>query len=462
MPSDPHVPQWSMNPLMFVVLAVSVGVVVLLLSGVVPQLEPVAPEPSVTAAAPAADVAPDTPVAADSQVAEAAEVLAVVPKIDLVRVEADGTAVVAGQAEPRARISVVLDGETLAQADADDGGDFAVFLTIAPDDAPRILWLMAETDAGETVESSETVVIAPRPAIVPEIAADAEADAAGEELAQADATDPVVDETTETEADDLTASSGSEPAVAPEDAAAEPEPALADAATEPSGMPEPDSEAAVEMAEMVEESAAPDATPDAAVEAEAMAVSPEDVAVAEPAAPRLLMNDSSGVRVLDASPLNDPAALRVDTIDYGADGAVVVRGQAGAPGAVRATLDGEPKAEGTADVVGGWTLSLPDVVPGTYALEIERVDDDGQVLARAELPFTREPAAEVEAALTAEPVRVVTVERGATLWAIARDRYGDGTRYVQVFEANRDKISDPDLIYPGQILTLPDDPAAAQ
>ena len=49
-----------------------------------------------------------------------------------------------------------------------------------------------------------------------------------------------------------------------------------------------------------------------------------------------------------------------------------------------------------------------------------------------------------------------TVQPGSTLWAIARDRYGEGEMYVRVFEANKDKIRDPDLIYPGQIFTVPE------
>jgi nucleoid-associated protein YgaU len=63
------------------------------------------------------------------------------------------------------------------------------------------------------------------------------------------------------------------------------------------------------------------------------------------------------------------------------------------------------------------------------------------------------PAAE-PAAAAAAPI-TITVQPGFTLWAIARDTYGDGVLYVQVFEANRDKIKDPDLIYPGQVFTVP-------
>lgn len=53
-------------------------------------------------------------------------------------------------------------------------------------------------------------------------------------------------------------------------------------------------------------------------------------------------------------------------------------------------------------------------------------------------------------------VTAVTVQPGNTLWALARENYGEGIRYVQLFEANRDKIRDPDLIYPGQVFDIPE------
>jgi len=47
------------------------------------------------------------------------------------------------------------------------------------------------------------------------------------------------------------------------------------------------------------------------------------------------------------------------------------------------------------------------------------------------------------------------VSRGESLWRISRITYGDGTRYAIVYRANRDRIRDPNLIHPGQILVLP-------
>lgn len=48
-----------------------------------------------------------------------------------------------------------------------------------------------------------------------------------------------------------------------------------------------------------------------------------------------------------------------------------------------------------------------------------------------------------------------TVEKGDTLWAVATKAYGDGTKYTAIFEANKPMLSDPDKIYPGQVLRIP-------
>ena len=52
----------------------------------------------------------------------------------------------------------------------------------------------------------------------------------------------------------------------------------------------------------------------------------------------------------------------------------------------------------------------------------------------------------------------ITVQPGFTLWGIAKQELGEGVMYVQVFNANKDQIKNPDLIYPGQVFTLPSAP----
>ncbi|MEM8963315.1 MAG: peptidoglycan-binding protein LysM [Acidobacteriota bacterium] len=48
-----------------------------------------------------------------------------------------------------------------------------------------------------------------------------------------------------------------------------------------------------------------------------------------------------------------------------------------------------------------------------------------------------------------------TVERGDTLSAIAKEHYGKASLYMVIFEANKPMLSDPDKIYPGQVLRIP-------
>lgn len=48
-----------------------------------------------------------------------------------------------------------------------------------------------------------------------------------------------------------------------------------------------------------------------------------------------------------------------------------------------------------------------------------------------------------------------TVEKGDTLWAISKKSYGNGSKYMAIFEANKPMLSDPDKIYPGQKLRIP-------
>ena len=161
---------------------------------------------------------------------------------------------------------------------------------------------------------------------------------------------------------------------------------------------------------------------------------------------------------------------------------------------------------------------MPPIAPGIYTLRADQLAADGSVSARFETPFKREtqdalaaatqtpdnavdvavaepqpatatavanaapvaepvakplveataepaPAAQSDAPAAAEPVITaeaapappvsITVQPGFTLWGIASKQFGDGVMYVQVFEANKDKIRDPNLIYPGQVFVIP-------
>jgi nucleoid-associated protein YgaU len=82
---------------------------------------------------------------------------------------------------------------------------------------------------------------------------------------------------------------------------------------------------------------------------------------------------------------------------------------------------------------------------------IESVDDQMTV---------KEPAKveqEVEVEQENEPVaQFYTVEKGDTLGGIAKKFYGNAGKYPVIFEANKPMLKNPDLIYPGQSLRIPE------
>ncbi|WP_444462472.1 LysM peptidoglycan-binding domain-containing protein [Rhodobacter capsulatus] len=158
--------------------------------------------------------------------------------------------------------------------------------------------------------------------------------------------------------------------------------------------------------------------------------------------------------------------LVIDTLALSDDGTVTISGRGAPKGALlRAYVDNAEVGlvQGAAD--GRFAMRLPAAAPGPHVLRVDALDAAGKVLARAEQRFEGlapppEPALAAPAAPAAEGAaarsRMVTVAPGGTLWAIASARYGDPLLYVQIFEANRGQIRDPDLIYPGQVFTLPE------
>ena len=87
---------------------------------------------------------------------------------------------------------------------------------------------------------------------------------------------------------------------------------------------------------------------------------------------------------------------------------------------------------------------------GPHRIRVDEVGIRGQVVARVALPFERSEMSPDEVLAG----RVV-VQPHQTLWRIARRAYGQGIRYTVIYQANREQISDPARIYPGQIFTIP-------
>lgn len=170
----------------------------------------------------------------------------------------------------------------------------------------------------------------------------------------------------------------------------------------------------------------------------------------------VLSSDSAAPRLLQGPPETSPAAgstkLGVDALDYDQEGAVRFAGTA-APGAtVRVYVDNAPVGEAVADAGGRWTLApSAAVAEGEHRLRADQVTAGGQVAGRVELPFRRE-------ARGLDSEGRVVVQPGQSLWLLARQAYGQGTRYTVIYAANKDHIRDPRLIYPGQSFALPPRP----
>ncbi len=443
-----------------------------------------APEPTDVAepapeATDVAEPAPDTTTPAPEPAAPPAMAF------DIVRIEPDGSALVAGQVAPNAEVQLRLNAATVATATADAAGKFVTMFALDPSDAPRLLSMVMTGADGVEVAADATVAVAPIAApvavaaAVPEPASDAPA-------AEVAAADPA--------ADAAAASPAADPPAA-------------------------------------------DASPSS--ETKLATVAPELATVApEPAAPAALLVTEDGVTVLQGEATPSGGNVTIDAIAYTPGGDVQLSG-AGSPGQVlRFYLDNALVAEVTPDGA-QWTLTLPETAPGLYTLRVDQLDAAGKVASRFETPFKREtrealaaaaategtlstsdaaapqtaeaaapaaaetaaaptavaaaqPAADSDPAAPAEPVAAteaapaaepapasqapataaatpepafaakavpvpvtVTVQPGFTLWGIAKENFGEGILYVQVFEANRDKIRDPDLIYPGQVFTIP-------
>ncbi|MBY6046775.1 LysM peptidoglycan-binding domain-containing protein [Vannielia litorea] len=440
------------------------------------------------------------------------------PAFDLVRIEPSGSAVIAGSAGPGDKVTLKLDGEAVAEAEADGQGAFVILTDIQPGADARFLTLQTDGESGQR-RSEASVIVAPgavavaetddRAAEVPDEEDSAKAgDLAVEETEVADAASAQEEVETaelsesETGADEADLPEGTESASNPapdapdlaapeagnqEVAASDVEPVDGNEAVAAAVAEAPaDTPAETATAAVSDEPTAPEVTADLATaredefiaettdlppaetpetapaEAIASATTAEATAPAAPREPQLLVASNEGLRVLQPSAEAAEVPLRVETIGYSESGVTLSGRGTGGPADLRIYLDNAPVALAPLDTDGTWEAELSDVDPGTYTLRVDQLAQDGKVTGRFETPFLRETEASLARAApeagTPEglAVSVITVQPGYSLWAIASDRYGDGMSWHKVLEANKGQIRDPDLIYPGQIFDLPD------
>jgi nucleoid-associated protein YgaU len=397
------------------------------------------------------------------------------PQFDTYRVEADGAAVVAGRAAPLADIRVLVDGGEVAQTKAGTQGNFAVLFTLAPNDKPSLMTLEARLPDGRVIPSADSVALAPivgppqvavaTPEATPDATADAVTDPEAPAVAEPAAPPPVALLVTEDGA--TVAQAPAEPDVASLAAA----PVVLDAISySPQGLVQLSGKGASGQTARI--------YLDSVVAGEAV------------------VSDTGQWQLTLGEVAPGIYTLRIDQID--AEGKVTARFETpfkretvealaalstpeAEPPAPRAPEPAQPPA--SAEAAGPATPAdqiaeppaAPEAVPQTVAEAVPEAVPEAVADVAAPAPVaTPESAATVAAPLPQTPAApsapvadapppavapvTVTVQPGFTLWQIARDSFGDGVLYVQVYEANRDKIRDPDLIYPGQVFTLPGTP----
>ena len=410
---------------------------------------------------------------------EDAEVIPVEVFLDTARVDVDGLVTLAGRAEPGATIEVLV-GETLiGTISVGQDGSFASIFELSSSEEIRVVVL--RTDNGDDfVYADQSLVILPSQIVkkaleenlqLPDEVASLEPSGEVMSVGSLEMKGSVESQEVETAKDDekLTSETKVQPEAVEKPEIDVTEAEILEEDQEETGQVDPsqleEQETQLEPQEASEKSELSENKANISESDTDVNFSDNDSEISNSTTnsstsqPKVVVADSDGIKVLqDDQGAKDQLAL--DAIAYDPLGNVTLSGRSNPDGLVRFYVNNEAISAAKTDDTGYWETDLSDVIPGTYTLRIDELGLRGDVVSRLESPFKREDRQKLAALIapSSSPVRIniVTVQPGNTLWAIARKRYGDGLLYVRVFEANRDKIKDPDLIYPGQLFDLPD------
>ncbi len=192
---------------------------------------------------------------------------------------------------------------------------------------------------------------------------------------------------------------------------------------------------------------------------DARAEAPAEPRRTEPAQPLVVLLPAAQTppRLLQGPASAPQPGLSLGQVDYDDAGAIRFAGTAAPGSIVRVYGNDEHAGDATVDGQGRWALAPQDqVAVGRHRLRLDQLATVGAVAARIEVPFQRDQLPE-----GAVPEGRVVVQPGNNLWRLARATYGRGVRFTVIYEANRDQIRNPTLIFPGQVFAIPGAPAPA-
>lgn len=404
------------------------------------------------AAAPAAEQpAAAEPAATEAPAAQPTPAVAAAikaPSFDLVRAEANGSLVIAGKAAAKAKVEIILGAKVIGNAVAGPEGDFAVALDEPLKPGDHQIVLRSTSPDNVVATSPETAVVSIPETKTGQVLALVEQPGAPSKLISVPEPEPVAKQVEATPATD--AAKPAETAAAP----VEQKPAQL-ASTEP---------------EQPAATTAPEATATGpVVKVEAVEIEGRKVFVAGMADAgrkvRAYANDillgevftSPGGRFLIETERDLPVGdyiIRVDALDT--DGVKVVARAAvpfeREPGeALAAVAPAAPeKPTAPAVIADAGKATAPAVEPAAAnVVEAQPAQPAGSTEVAAAAPEELSPKLQaVDGA--------VIIRRGDSLWRISRRVYGLGMRYSTIYLANQDQIRNPNRIWPGQVFKVPE------
>ncbi|WP_051231036.1 LysM peptidoglycan-binding domain-containing protein [Kaistia adipata] len=388
-----------------------------------------------------------------------------VPSFDIVRVEPTGETVVAGLAAPKSKVELLDGSSTVATAEANERGEWAVAIekplapgthdlsirTTSPD--KKVETLSEQSVAVQVQEpgKGEALVVLNTPDSASKVL---QKPVASAEQQVASATQqPSASEPPKAGSNGDASAAGTAPAAeAPAAAAAQPD------ASQPAGSATVDA-AAPKAGE------APQQQADAGPAAGEPAAGATEKTIAAPE------GKDGASATADASKAAAEPKVTVDAVEV-EDGKLFVAGSAKSKAPVRVYMDDKLVGEAKPEENGRWLLETKRTVePGRRIVRADQVEADGsgKVVERAEVPFERTEDVAMLAPVVATggggsgasadgnvpAPQSVIIRRGDNLWTISRRLYGRGIRYSTIYEANHDQIRSPHLIYPGQTFVLP-------